>query len=89
MLVANPEFTIPPKDTGTDVLKTYVGVVNVGVGMRKFGSVVGMVVWGVNAEVITVGGDCTGADAEIVLVMMSEMVRGYNPILGDSLVSIP
>jgi len=40
---ANPVVTICPAEAVTDALKAYGGVVNVGVAMAKFGSVVAMV----------------------------------------------
>jgi len=43
VLFASPEDTMPPTEAGTDVLSAYGGVVNVGVGRRKFGRVVAIV----------------------------------------------
>lgn len=64
VLVASPELTMPPMDAGMDVLKTYGGVVNVGVGTRKLGRVVGIVVCGVNG--VTDG--CADPDAVAALL---------------------
>jgi len=92
VLVASPELTMPPMDAGMEVLKVYGGVVNVGVGTRKLGRVVSIVVCGVNEDKLTEDVDVwEGVGVVTVLLEFPTMlvVRGYRPIFGGSFVSIP
>ena len=81
VLVPRSEETMSPTDAGTEVLKTYAGVVGVTVERRELGKVVATVV------------DAEAKNDEIAVtfsaISLTLALRGYSPIIGGSLSSIP
>ena len=80
VLVPRPDATSAPAEAGMEMLNAYGGGVGVGVGKRTLGSTVATVAEADEKNAETSLGDCTGSD---------ELRSGYNPIIGDSLVSMP
>lgn len=71
---------MPPTDAETEVLNVYSGVVSVGVGTMKLGSVVATV-----ADIDEKRDDTESAVSVIFVLLTS----GYSPIRGGSLWLIP